>query len=198
MTFGRILMYLNATLCTLNVVCRKLKIYLSSFSCSHGYETISHMNEVEAESHDIANIIMPSSSSPQRIFLLQLFLSTVSSSVTVLFHQIHQPPFWPSQFPLSWQLHHIFNLLQNVKEQQLVWEAIKNMDIKTANKMSHRNKRAKEALKKKGRKAPSKAAATKRAPAKAAAASKKAPSKRAAPSKASSKAAAPKKRKCNK
>ena len=185
----------------------KFKIYLSSFSCSHSYETISHMNEVEAESHDIANIIMPSSSSPQRIFLLQLFLSTVSSSVTVLFHQIHKPPFWSSQFPLSWQLHHIFNLLQNVKEQQLVCEAIKNMDIKTSNKISHRVKRAKQALKKKavkkvpkkkGRKAPSKAAATKRAPAKAAAASKKAPSKRAAPSKASSKAAASKKRKCNK
>ena len=24
----------------------------------------------------------------------------------VLFHHIHKPPFWPSPFPLSWQLHH--------------------------------------------------------------------------------------------
>ena len=30
--FGRILMYLNVTLRTLNMVCRKFKIYISSFS----------------------------------------------------------------------------------------------------------------------------------------------------------------------
>ena len=46
MNFGRILMYLNVTLWTLNMVCRKLKIYISSFSCTCSYETISHMNEI--------------------------------------------------------------------------------------------------------------------------------------------------------
>ena len=56
---------------------------------------------------------------------------------------------WPSQFPLSWQLHHIFNLLQNVKELHLVYEAIEKMDTKTSNKISHRVNRAKQALKKK-------------------------------------------------
>ena len=43
-------MYLNVTLWTLNMVCRKFKIYISSFSCTCSYETISHMNEVKAES----------------------------------------------------------------------------------------------------------------------------------------------------
>ena len=31
------------------MVCRKFKIYISSFSCTCSYETISHMNEVKAE-----------------------------------------------------------------------------------------------------------------------------------------------------
>ena len=50
--FGRIMMYLNVTLWTLDMVCRKFKIYISppSFSCVCSYETISHMNEVKAES----------------------------------------------------------------------------------------------------------------------------------------------------
>ena len=32
------------------MVSRKFKIYVSSFSCTCSYETISHMNEVKAES----------------------------------------------------------------------------------------------------------------------------------------------------
>ncbi len=48
--FGRILMYLNVTLWTLNMVCRKFKIYILSFSCTCSYECISHMNEAKAES----------------------------------------------------------------------------------------------------------------------------------------------------
>ena len=32
------------------MVCRKFKIYVSSFSCTCSYETISHMNEAKAES----------------------------------------------------------------------------------------------------------------------------------------------------
>ena len=47
--FGRILMYLNVTLWTLNMVCRKFKIYIPAFSYTCSYETISHMNEVNAE-----------------------------------------------------------------------------------------------------------------------------------------------------
>ena len=43
-------MYLNVTLWTINMVCRKYKIYISSFSCTCSYETISHMNKVKAES----------------------------------------------------------------------------------------------------------------------------------------------------
>ena len=34
-------MYLNVTLWVLNMVCRKFKIFLSSFSCTCSYETIS-------------------------------------------------------------------------------------------------------------------------------------------------------------
>ena len=50
--FGRILMYLNVTLWTPNMhgTCRKFKIFISSFSFTCSYETISHMNEVKAES----------------------------------------------------------------------------------------------------------------------------------------------------
>ena len=48
--FGRILMHLNVTLWTLNMVCRTFKIYISSFSCTCSYETISHMNEAKAKS----------------------------------------------------------------------------------------------------------------------------------------------------
>ena len=44
-------MYLNVTLWTLNMVCRKFKIYISSFSCTCSYEAISHMNE--SNLHDI-------------------------------------------------------------------------------------------------------------------------------------------------
>ena len=51
--FGRILMYLNVTLWTLNVVCRKFKRYIPAFSCTCSYETISHMTEVNAESSSI-------------------------------------------------------------------------------------------------------------------------------------------------
>ncbi len=42
------------------MVCRKFKIYILSFSCTCSYETISHMNEVKAESHlhDIVNICL--------------------------------------------------------------------------------------------------------------------------------------------
>ena len=48
--------------------------------------------------------------SPQRIFLLQLFLSTVSSCVTSTsamssFTTSINLLFWPSPFPLSWQVH---------------------------------------------------------------------------------------------
>ena len=51
MKYGRILMYLNVTLWTLNRVCSKFKICISSFSCTCSYETISHdMNEVKEES----------------------------------------------------------------------------------------------------------------------------------------------------
>ena len=32
------------------MVCRKFKIYISSFSCTRSYETFSHMNEVNVES----------------------------------------------------------------------------------------------------------------------------------------------------
>ena len=32
------------------MVCRKFKIFISSFSCTYSYETISHMNEMKAES----------------------------------------------------------------------------------------------------------------------------------------------------
>ena len=32
------------------MVCRQFKIYIPSFSCTCSYETISHMNEVNAES----------------------------------------------------------------------------------------------------------------------------------------------------
>ena len=49
MNFGSILMYLNVTLWTLNMVCHKFKIYIPAFSCTCSYETISHMNEVNAE-----------------------------------------------------------------------------------------------------------------------------------------------------
>ena len=43
-------MHLNVTLCSLNMVCRTFKIYISSFSCTCSYETISHRNEAKAES----------------------------------------------------------------------------------------------------------------------------------------------------
>ena len=55
--FCRILMYLDVTLQTLNMVCRKFKIYISSFSCMCSYETISHMNEVKAESPSTRYIV---------------------------------------------------------------------------------------------------------------------------------------------
>ena len=57
MRFGRILMYLNVTLWTLNMVCRKFKIYIPAFSYTCSYETISHMNE------DIVNIFLKFQSS---------------------------------------------------------------------------------------------------------------------------------------
>ena len=60
------------------------------------------MNEVKAESHDIANIFF---------FATVDYPYPVVSISHVLFHQIHKPPCWPSLFPLSWQLQHIFNLL---------------------------------------------------------------------------------------
>ena len=50
-------MYLNVTLWTLNMVCRKFKIYISSFSRTCSYESISHMNEVKAESPSTMPII---------------------------------------------------------------------------------------------------------------------------------------------
>ena len=63
--FGRILMYLNVTLWTLNMVCRKFKIYIPAFSYTCSYETISHMNEVNAvpHLHDIVNIFLKFQSS---------------------------------------------------------------------------------------------------------------------------------------
>ena len=40
MKFGRILMYLNVNLWTLNMVCRKFKIYISTFSCTCSYSPV--------------------------------------------------------------------------------------------------------------------------------------------------------------
>ena len=56
----------RVTLWTLNTVCPKCKTYISSCSCTCSYETISHMNEVKAESplhHDIVNICLEFQSS---------------------------------------------------------------------------------------------------------------------------------------
>ena len=47
--------------------------------------------------------------SPQRIFHYYLSIFCILlrhfNLSHVLFHHIHKPPFWPSPFPLSWQLH---------------------------------------------------------------------------------------------
>ena len=56
-------MYLNVTLWTLNMVCRKFKIYIPAFSYTCSYETISHMNEVNPHLHDIVNIFLKFQSS---------------------------------------------------------------------------------------------------------------------------------------
>ena len=48
--FGGILMYLCVALWTLDVVCREFKVFVSSFSCACGCETVSRVGEARAES----------------------------------------------------------------------------------------------------------------------------------------------------